>query len=228
MSSAPVSRRDRPAKIPLTRELVVRTGLTVLDRDGIDALTMRRVGQELDTGAASLYVYVANRDDLLTAMLDEALVDVWRAVTVPGSWQQRLVALVEATIAAMSRHERLAFVALGAVPSGRNALLIMDRMIALLKEGGLDDATVSFAVDLLYLHCTAVGAETSAYVDRGASEEATVAAATQHFAGLPAAEYPMITAMGSQLFMGSGDQRARWAVQVLLNGILKTPATSAG
>lgn len=225
MASAPVSRRDRPAKIPLTRELIVRTGLAVLDRDGLDALTMRRVGQELDTGAASLYVYVANREDLLEAMLDEALAEVSLPTVRRGPWQQRLTALVEATIEAMARHERLAFVALGAIPTGRNALLIMDRMIALLKEGGLDDATVAYAVDLLYLHCTAAGAETSAYVDRGSTESATAASAAQHFATLPADRYPMIAAMGESLFAGSGDQRARWAVQVLLNGILATPVS---
>lgn len=64
--------------------MIVRTGLAVLDRDGMDALTMRKVAQELDTGSASLYVYVRNRDDLLTAMLDEALAAVSLSLPEPG------------------------------------------------------------------------------------------------------------------------------------------------
>jgi hypothetical protein len=40
----------------------------------------------------------------------------------------------------------------------------------------------------------------------------------------PADRYPMIVAMREQLLAGSGDQRARWALKVLLNGILSTPA----
>lgn len=66
----------------------MRTGLRILDRDGLDALTMRRVAKELDTGPASLYVYVANRDDLMAAMLDAALAQVplprTTPTTVPG------------------------------------------------------------------------------------------------------------------------------------------------
>ena len=120
---------------------------------------MRKLAQELDTGAASLYVYVKNRDDLLTAMLDEALAEVPLPTSRRGPWQKRLASLVEASIDAMARHQGLALVALGGVPTGLNALLILDRVIALLKEAGLDDATISWAVDLLHLYVTATAAE---------------------------------------------------------------------
>jgi AcrR family transcriptional regulator len=225
--AAPVSRRARPAKAPLTRELIVQTGLKVLDRDGMDALTMRKLAQELDTGAASLYVYVKNRDDLLTAMLDEALAEVPLPTSRRGPWQKRLASLVEASIDAMARHQGLALVALGGVPTGLNALLILDRVIALLKEAGLDDATISWAVDLLHLYVTATAAEQSAYNDKealGQTEADNLQNADEHFASLPADRYPMIVAMREQLLAGSGDQRARWALKVLLNGILSTPA----
>src|SRR6476619_1459459 len=91
MSAAPVSRRARPAKAPLSREAIIETGLRILDRDGSAALTMRRVAQHLDTGSASLYVYVANRDALMAAMLDHVL------GTVPepagDTWHDRLTTL---------------------------------------------------------------------------------------------------------------------------------------
>ena len=65
------STRDRPAKAPLSREAVIDAGLGVLRAEGIEGVTMRRVATELDTGAASLYVYVANRQDLLNQMFDK-------------------------------------------------------------------------------------------------------------------------------------------------------------
>jgi AcrR family transcriptional regulator len=223
----PVSRRSRPAKAPLTREVIVETGLAVLDRDGMDALTMRRVAQELDTGAASLYVYVTNRDDLLAAMLDHALAGVSPRPSRRGSWQFRLTALLTATVDAMARHEGLAVVALGTLPTGLNALLIFERMIGLLREAGLDDATVSWAADLLYLHAVAVAAEQSVYNAKaalGQTEAGVLRSAAEQYAALPADRYPLITSMGERLLAGSGDQRARWALNVLLNGILHTPA----
>ena len=53
------STRDRPAKPPLSVDAVVDAALAVLQADGLEAVTMRRVAAALDTGAASLYVYVS-------------------------------------------------------------------------------------------------------------------------------------------------------------------------
>jgi AcrR family transcriptional regulator len=224
MSAAPVSRRDRPAKPPLSREAIIKAGLEVLDRDGLDALTMRRVAQELDTGAASLYVYVKNRDDLMAAMLDETLGEV--ALPTEGSWQERLRVLVDSTIKAMGAHDGLALVALGGIPTGLNALLVLDRMLGLFKEGGLDDVTASWAVDLVYLHCTAGGAENAAYRAKDQQrQDEHLAEVDRIYAALPADRYPMITALRGSL-LSDGDRQA-WGLQVLINGLLSTPAGDA-
>src|SRR4051794_14333618 len=61
---APRSRRERPAKPPLSREAIVAAALDIARTEGVEALSMRRVAQALDTGAASLYVYVADRREL--------------------------------------------------------------------------------------------------------------------------------------------------------------------
>ncbi|WP_194819053.1 TetR/AcrR family transcriptional regulator [Nocardia sp. XZ_19_385] len=219
--SAPVSRRARPAKAPLSRDVIVETGLRILDREGLAALTMRRVAQDLDTGAASLYVYVANRDDLMAAMLDHVL------GTVPepqgGSWRERLDVLVESAVAVMSKHEGLALVALGAIPTSPNALALFERLLKLLDEGGLDPRTSSWAVDLLYLYITAQAAEQSAYNVKGGTTETNIAAAQQKLDELPADRYPMIAGLREHLLY-SGDAREGWALRVLINGILATPA----
>ena len=64
------STRDRPAKAPLSEEAIVDAALAILKSEGLEAVTMRRVAAALDTGAASLYVYVSGREGLLQAMLD--------------------------------------------------------------------------------------------------------------------------------------------------------------
>jgi AcrR family transcriptional regulator len=222
MSAAAVSRRARPAKAPLSREVIVETGLRVLDRDGAAALTMRRVAQDLDTGAASLYVYVANRDDLMAAMLDHVLGSVPEPAG--AGWRERLTALADAMVAAMSRHEGLALVALGVIPSSPNALRLMELMLGSLIEAGLDDRTASWAVDLLFLHITASAAEQSAHNTGDGTEQEYLAAIERRFAELPADRYPTVVAMRDALLSGEGDARAAWAVQVLLNGILATRA----
>jgi AcrR family transcriptional regulator len=221
MSAAPVSRRDRPAKAPLSRDVIVRTGLRILDRDGLDALTMRRVAQELDTGPASLYVYVRNRDDLMVAMLDEALGQVAAAVVEEGDWRDRLQSLAFATMAAMSRHEGLALFALG-IPVGLNALLILDRMLALLKDAGLDDITAAWAIDQIYLYITAGAIEQNAYNAKETGQADHLAEVDRHYAALPADRYPMITSLRAAL-LSDGDRQS-WGLRILINGILSTPA----
>ncbi|MFE3546344.1 TetR/AcrR family transcriptional regulator [Nocardia sp. NPDC059177] len=216
MNAAPVSRRARPAKAPLSREIVIEAGLRILDTDGLAALTMRRVAQELDTGAASLYVYVANRDDLMTGMLDQVLSTV--AVPTEGDWRVRLTTLVETVIDALGRHEGLAMVAFGRIPTTGHALGVVEQVLALLREGGLDPATAAWAVDLIHLHITAEAACAA-----GGTEPAYLTEITRRFAELPADRYPTLVALRAQLLDGDGEARARWALRALLNGILATP-----
>ncbi|WUA08484.1 TetR/AcrR family transcriptional regulator [Nocardia sp. NBC_01377] len=213
---APVSRRARPSKAPLSREVIIDTGLRVLDAEGLAALTMRRVAQELDTGAASLYVYVANRDDLMAAMLDHVLGSV--AEPDDGIWRERLIAVIESTVAVMSRHEGLAFVALAATPTGANALRLIDRMRGLLADAGVDERTVDWAVELLYLHITAAAAEQSADHAARAPESGTRRLGQAE----PVADRVPVTAPVRR--SGDGDTRATWAVRALIDGILATPA----
>ena len=56
-------------RLPLTRERVLDAGVELADRDGIDALSMRKLGQELGVEAMSLYNHVRNKDDLLSGIV---------------------------------------------------------------------------------------------------------------------------------------------------------------
>lgn len=214
-----VSRRERPAKSALSREVIVATGLQVLDAEGMDALTMRRVAQQLDTGAASLYVYVKNRDDLLVEMLDLALADVVLPDESDGSWRERVKLLGDRMVAALGQHEGLALVALGRIASGPSSMRIGDAMIGILREGGLDHRTIAWAVDLIALHITVAAAELSAHIAAGHTEDVVVAEAREKFADLDPARYPNFTAFKDLLLEGGGDARETWAFDVLLAGI---------
>ena len=67
------SRRERPAKPALTRAGIVAAAVRIMQAEGLDRVTMRRLAQELDTGPASLYVYLRNTAELHAAMLEELL-----------------------------------------------------------------------------------------------------------------------------------------------------------
>ena len=66
--------RQRPApRPPLTREAVIEASLRVMDRDGMDGLSMRRVADELGSGPSSLYWHVRNKEELLQLVFERVI-----------------------------------------------------------------------------------------------------------------------------------------------------------
>lgn len=200
--------------------------MRVADSEGLDAVTMRRVAQELDTGPASLYVYIENRDQLLNLVLDRVFGEIELPDAELGDWRTRLHALVSSSIEVIARRRGLALVALATIPTGPNALAVTEAMLGLLREGGIDDASSAWGVDLLAVYVTATAAEQSIYHDmmtEGQTEAGILAKVDRTFRSLPADRYPLVLELQPQLLTGSGDERQRWGVDVILNGLLGTP-----
>src|SRR5262245_21737518 len=146
---APISRRDRPAKPPLTREGIVAAALRIMRDEGLDRVTMRRIAQDLDTGPASLYVYVSNTADLRAYMLDELLAGLdLGAVTAEGDWRDRLIAILMSYCLLLAEYPGLAQSALVTRPAGPGYFLLIDGLLALLRAEVSDDRA-AWAVDLL-------------------------------------------------------------------------------
>ena len=66
MASAP----DKTSALPLSRDRILQTAIQLADDHGIDALSMRRLAQQLGVKAMSLYNHVTNKDDLIDGMVD--------------------------------------------------------------------------------------------------------------------------------------------------------------
>ncbi|GAA3273298.1 TetR/AcrR family transcriptional regulator C-terminal domain-containing protein [Paenarthrobacter aurescens] len=61
---------DKPRRLPLNRERVLRSAIALADTEGIDALSMRKLAQELGVVPMALYKHVANKEELLGGMVD--------------------------------------------------------------------------------------------------------------------------------------------------------------
>ena len=77
-------------RTPLSRDRVLRAALDLVDREGVDALTMRRLGRELGVEAMSLYGYVDNKSDLIEGVVEQVFRQMPLIVPGPGRWQDRL------------------------------------------------------------------------------------------------------------------------------------------
>ena len=227
---APRSRRARPAKAPLSREAVVAAGLEILAAEGLAAVTMRRVAEALDTGPASLYVYVANAQELHRQLLDAVIGQVPVPVPDPARWREQVVDFMTTSLRTFERYPGIARVALADIPTGSNGLRAVESMLGLLRAAGVSDQAAAWGADALSLYLTGIAVERSIERERDwteAEQQAFYAGLRRTFEELPAESYPNIAALLPFLTTGGGDERFRFGVEVLLNGLLHTPAPSA-
>lgn len=106
--------------------------LAVADKEGFEAVSMRRVAQELEVGTMSLYYYVSGKDDLIAAM-DDALMSEILLPSVPKDWRRAMIKIAKRTRAVFMRHP-WALVAMLSVPPGINAMRHMEQCLEALAE----------------------------------------------------------------------------------------------
>jgi AcrR family transcriptional regulator len=182
-------------------------------------LSLRKVATALDTGAASLYVYVANLDELHALVLDRVLGQVALPSTRDGDWRDRLKALLRSYSQILYERPGLAQVALSTIPSGPNMVELTECMLGLLQQGGVELHRAAWAVDLLVLHTSAFAAERD---NRRDDDEVALRRAADALGSVSVEKHPHIHALGAELFSGE-QNRHDWALDVLINGVLSTP-----
>jgi AcrR family transcriptional regulator len=217
-----VSRRERPAKPALTREGIVTTAVEVMQAEGLDRVTMRRLAQELDTGAASLYVYLRNTAELHAAMLDQLLGQVdLSPVTEAGDWRDRLVKILSSYTTILFGQPGLAQSVLVTRPSGPAYLSLAEAILALLSAGQVPPARAAWAVDILLHFATSTAAEQGTR-HRAANEQEDEDALAAALREAPADTFPHVAGLGAELMSGAGPDRLLWGFNVLINGITQT------
>ncbi len=91
-------------RAPLTRQRVLDAALRLVDRDGLDELSMRKLAAELGVDAMSLYKHVANKDDLLAGLTELVWAEIAAAAPPDDDWAAWLRALGHAVRDAVHRH----------------------------------------------------------------------------------------------------------------------------
>lgn len=120
---------------PLTRDRVLQTAVDLADRGGIEALSMRRLGQELRVDAMALYRHVRNKDDLLDGLVEVIVAEIERPAAA-GDWKATLRAQSMAARAVMLRHPWARRVFEDRPKGGPTFLLYIESVLTTLRDGG--------------------------------------------------------------------------------------------
>jgi AcrR family transcriptional regulator len=221
------STRDRPAKPPLSEDAVVDAALAILKSEGLGAVTMRRVAAALDTGAASLYVYVSGREGLLQAMLDRVTASIELEAPDPSRWRAQLHSLLQRMHRALLDHPGIAALTVEDPPTTETVLLLTENLLGILFAGGIDPQDAAWACDVLVLVVTAVAGEEDARRARGRNEgdrRELVDELRETFAGLPRDRFPLIAEHANEMVAGDAEERFRFAVDVVIDGVVARTA----
>lgn len=212
----------KPAAKPrLSQELIVRTGLDVLVREGLEAVSMRRVAQALGTGPASLYAHVATKDELVELMLDQVLEEVPLPAPDPDRWREQVRELLRAQVRAMQAYPGIAKVAWQVmIPVGPNALRHAEALLSLLRAGGLSLTRAAYAADALALYTKAFAYEGSTWT---AVDQTEIAARGrqmgEYMSSLPPDAFANMLATGHLFTAETAAERFEFGLDMLLGGL---------
>ncbi|GAA2761699.1 TetR/AcrR family transcriptional regulator C-terminal domain-containing protein [Streptomyces paradoxus] len=155
---------DRGRYGRLNRERVLSAALALVDREGLSALSMRRLGAELNVEAMALYRYAASKDALLDGLVEALYLELEEQLAADAGedadWRAGLHRFARATYDVCLAHPQavpLLATRLLAVPLARRPAAVLrdhERVLALLRKAGFDEATASavFRAFTAWLH----------------------------------------------------------------------------
>jgi AcrR family transcriptional regulator len=222
----PPQRRARASRRrALDRETIVEAAIRILDSDGLDGVTLRRVADELGASAASLYDYVDSKDALIELMLDRVLGEI-DVSDLPDSrpWQDQIKDLIRRAHAAFAAHGDIARASLGRIPSGQNALRQMEVMLTVLRTSDLPDQVIAYAGDLIGLIIGASAYEESLFAQTGVGFDEFVRYIRDfraYLESLPLDRFPNLVALAGPLTRMNPDENERFEfmLNVIVDGL---------
>ena len=207
-------------RTPLTRERVLRVAMELADRDGLEALSMRKLGQELGVDAMALYRHVRSKDDLYDGIIERIVEEIERP-DAGGDWKTALREQVMAARAVMLRHPwaRRVFEVRGS--GGLAVIDYIESILGILLGGG-------FSIDLAHhtlhvLDSRIFGFNQDLFDDSGRAEPSPDVA--EMFGPAMAARYPRVTELAMSVshegVLGKCDDDVEFAfgLDLILDGL---------
>jgi AcrR family transcriptional regulator len=207
----------------LSRELVLQAAMSHADDGGIEALTMRRLAQELGVAPMALYRHVANKDDLIDGLIDVVFSEIALPST-GGDWKAAMRVRAISLRDVLARHRW----AIGLMEARHNPgpanLRHHDSVIGSLRAAGFDMARVAHAYSLLdaYIYGFALTKMNLPF-----DENTDMAAmADQVLAPFPVDEYPNMVAFITDHAMKPGynfGDEFEYGLDVILDALEQQP-----
>jgi AcrR family transcriptional regulator len=207
------------ARRPLSRERVLRAAVDFADANGIDSLSMRKLGEVLGVEAMSLYNHVANKSELLDGMVDIVFAEI--RLPAPGrSWRTEMRERAASARAVLSRHRWAIGLMESRTSPGPATLRHHDAVLGTLRGGGFSIAMAAHAFSVLdsYIYGFALQ-EANLPFETGEETAALAQAILEH---MPADEYPHLAELTVEHVLQPGydyGTEFEFGLELILDGL---------
>lgn len=135
---------DRQPKSGLTLEHVAETAIGIADREGVHAVSMRRLARDLDVTPMALYWHVADKDALLDAMAEHVVARSEVRDVPDASWEDRLRGVLTALVALLRKHPWMGRLLIERLVPRPNYVAALEILLDALRDAGFptEDAAV--------------------------------------------------------------------------------------
>ncbi|MGN6607535.1 MAG: TetR/AcrR family transcriptional regulator C-terminal domain-containing protein [Jatrophihabitans sp.] len=186
----------------LSRDAIVERALEIGDAETLDAVTIRRLGQEFGVTPMALYWHVKNKDELLDAMGDALFAALVVEASDDEAWDVQLRAIVQGLVQALRRHPGSRELAYRRIMQCAVGLQLTERTLRLLRRAGFAPRQAAdIAMHALQLAVMLVqsepGAEAGWTEDDAATRIAEKRAAVEQ---LPADDFPYLRELAQYMF----------------------------
>src|SRR3954469_1373321 len=147
----PLAAPQTASRPRLSREQVATAALELLDRDGLEALSMRRLAEGLGVGTMTLYGYFRSKDELLDAVIDAAVADR-EPFVFEGTWQEQIRRLMQRSRRRLGRHPALVKVRADRPVLRPEALRFAETGVTILRGAGFGRTDAARAFRLLFTY----------------------------------------------------------------------------
>ncbi|MGA4539120.1 TetR/AcrR family transcriptional regulator C-terminal domain-containing protein [Uniformispora flossi] len=215
----------------VTRDALARAGLAVLQRDGLDALSMRAVAAELGVRAPSLYWHVRSKEELLDLLGDALMLAAAPDLPVrSGDWRTDLGAIAWGFREFLRVRRDAVRVLAGRFLHGPGMWTVMEQQLEVLHDAGFSRQDATLASYTLGITVTGFMLNEQAAVSAAEAEgrlgrRAAVDEIADLIEGLPADRYPHLVASARAMAGPDMDERFRFVVDRFLDGLEALPRT---
>lgn len=203
----------------LNRDRVLHAAVALADEAGIEALSMRKLGEQVGVEAMSLYKHVANKDDLLDGMVDSVFAEIELARYARG-WRKAVRDRAISVRAVLRRHPWAVPLMQSRSNPGPSTLSHLDALIGILREAGFSVVLTAHALSAIDAYVYGFAMQERALPFD--TEERSTELIEQILAAMPAGEWPHLVEFSREHVLKPGYDYGlefEWGLDLVLDGL---------